>query len=79
VAPGVVRVVAPGGIRVVLRGLLVLLVLPPVALLLVALQPVRSLLAVLPVGAFLWGCRHFLMLGSWCLLGRAFVSGWRTC
>jgi hypothetical protein len=57
-----VLVVAPGGIRVVLRGLLVL---PLAVLLLVVLLPVvRFLLVGLRVGAFSWGHLRFLMPGS---------------
>jgi hypothetical protein len=67
-------VVVPEGIRVVLRGLLALLVL-----LLVVLLPVHFLPGEIPVGAFLWGHLHFLMLGSWCLLGQASASESRTC
>jgi hypothetical protein len=79
VVPVVVRVVAPGGTRVVLRGLLALLVLLLVVLLLVVLLLVVLLLAHfllegLPVGASWWGRLHFPMLGSWCLLGRVSAS-----
>jgi hypothetical protein len=72
----VVRAVAPGGIRAALQGLLVLLLvdLPLVVPLLADLLLACSLLGELRVGAFLWGLLHFLMLGSWCLLGPASVS-----
>jgi hypothetical protein len=66
------QVVAPEGIRAVLRGLLVLpalLVLPLVVLLLV-----RSLRGELPVGAVWWGHLRFLMLGSWYSREQASVS-----